>query len=205
MWLGLCPRRCRMEVTNRHGKGVGRVERPGSRLQPEQQRDHLLHLVLLSSPVADDRALHLGRRVFDNVAAGFNRGEHRDAARVSQLQRTAGVLRVKQVLDGDAVRTTGRELNGQFPVNVSEAAREGVAQRNDRAAGDEAMASSVGLHATVAGALGAGVDAKDSHASASISFSSMSKLAHTCCTSSWSSTASYSFSICFASLPVSLT
>src|SRR3954466_2943029 len=195
-----------MEVTNRHGKSVGRVERPGSRLQSEQQRDHLLHLVLLSSPVADDRALHLGRRVFDNVAAGFNRGKHRDTARVSQLQRTAGVLRVKQVLDGDAVRTTGRELNGQFPVDVREAAREGIArQRDDRATGDEAMAPAVGLHATVAGALGAGVDAKDSHASASISFSSMSKLAHTCCTSSWSSTASYSFSICFASLPVSLT
>jgi hypothetical protein len=47
------------------------------------------------------------------------------------------------------------------------------------------VASSVGLDAAVAGALRAGVDAKNSHASeASISFSSMSKFAHTCWTSS---------------------
>jgi hypothetical protein len=43
------------------------------------------------------------------------------------------------------------------------------------------MAPTIGLHATVTGALGAGVDAEDSHASeASISFSSMSKFAQTC-------------------------
>ena len=79
-------------------------------------------------------------------------------------------------------------------------------RRGNRAAGHEVMPASIRLHATVTGALGAGIDAEDSHASeASISFSSMSKFAQTCCTSSWSSMASISRSICCASLPTSFT
>ena len=67
------------------------------------------------------------------------------------------------------------------------------------------MAATVRLHAAVAGALGAGIDAEDSHArEASISFSSMSKLAQTCWTSSWSSSASISFSICLRVLALQL-
>ena len=50
----------------------------------------------------------------------------------------------------------------------------------DGAADDEPMARSVGLDAAVAGAIGAGVDAENLHASeASISFSSMSKFDQT--------------------------
>ena len=92
-------------------------------------------------------------------------------------------------------------------MDAGEAMRERIAGgHRDGAAGHQAMAAAVRLHATVAGALRAGVDAEDSHASeASISFSSMSKFAQTCCTSSWSSSASNSFSICCASLPCSFT
>src|SRR5207247_1733126 len=62
------------------------------------------------------------------------------------------------------------------------------------------------LDAAVTGALGAGVDAEDPHASeASISFSEMSKFDETFCTSSWSSSASISLTICWAGLPSSFT
>ena len=55
----------------------------------------------------------------------------------------------------------------------------------NRAAEHEAVAPAVAVDAAVAGAIGAGVDAEHPHASeASISFSSMSKFDHTCCTSS---------------------
>ena len=78
--------------------------------------------------------------------------------------------------------------------------------RADGAARDDPVARSVGLDAAVAGALRPGIDAKDSHASeASISFSSMSKFDQTCCTSSWSSRASISLTICCAGLPSSFT
>ena len=73
--------------------------------QAEQQLDHLLHLVLLGAAVADDRPLDLGGRVLHDLAPGLDRGEHRHAARVPELQRAAGVDGVKQVLDGDAVGT----------------------------------------------------------------------------------------------------
>ena len=76
----------------------------------------------------------------------------------------------------------------------------------DRAADDQPMAAAVALHASVAGARRAGIDPKDFHASeASISFSSMSKFDQTCCTSSWSSSASISLTICWAVLPSSFT
>ena len=100
-----------------------------------------------------------------------------------------------------------REQRDQFAVAAGEAGGTRVSgSGGDRAAGHKAMTASVRLHAAVAGALGAGIDADDSHArEASISFSSMSKLAHTCCTSSWSSRASINFSITWASLPCSFT
>ena len=63
--------------------GVGTVG------EAEQQLHHLLHLRLLGAAVADDGALDLGRRVLDDRQPGLDRREHRDAARVPQLQRAA--------------------------------------------------------------------------------------------------------------------
>src|SRR6185503_10372957 len=172
-----------------------------------------------------------------DVAPRFHGGEHRDPARVTELQRAADVGGVKDVFDGDAVRAACTEQRRQFRVDTCEPVREGVARRRgNRAAGDEMMTASIRLHASVAGALGAGIDAEDSHPStwlgvtlsgssldftrgdpelvegskghareASISFSSISKFAQTCCTSSCYSMASIRRSICCASLPVSLT
>ena len=79
------------------------------------------------------------------------------------------------------------------------------ARARDGAAQHQAVAAAVALDAAVAGALGAGIDAENSHASeASISFSSMSKFDHTCWTSSWSSSASISLTICCARLAFEL-
>ena len=85
------------------GERVGGVVRRRRLRQAEKQLHHLLHLVLLGAAVADDRALDLGRRVLDDRKPGFDRRQHRHAARVSELQRAAGVRGVKQVLDGHAV------------------------------------------------------------------------------------------------------
>ena len=58
---------------------------------------------LLGAAVADDRAFDFGRGVFHDRNARFDRGQHRDAARMSELQRTAYVHGVKQVFDRDAL------------------------------------------------------------------------------------------------------
>ena len=80
--------------------------------------------MLLGAAVADDGALHFGRRVLDHLAAGLDGGEHRDAARVPELQRAADVDGVKQVLDGDAVGPAGGEQRRQLAVDAGETLRE---------------------------------------------------------------------------------
>ena len=76
---------------------------------------------------------------------------------------------------------------------------------DNRAARDERVPRAVGVDATVAGADRAGIDPEHPHASeASISFSSTSKFDQTFFVSSYSSSASISFSICWACLPSSL-
>src|SRR5262245_37769214 len=196
-----------MQMTDRHRQRIRRVVRRRRLREAKQQLDHLLHLTLLGSAVTDDSTLHLGGRVLHDRAVGLDGCQQRDTARVSELERAARVHGMKHTLDCDAVGPRLREQIGQFPMDSRQTGWERIAcGGRDGAAGHEAMAASVRLHAAVAGALGAGVDADNSHArEASISFSSMSKFAHTCCTSSWSSKASINFSITWASLPCSLT
>ena len=193
-------------MTDRDRERVGRIVRRGHGRQTQQQLDHLLHLRLVGAAVADDGAFDRRRRVLDHLAAGLDRRQHRHAASVTELERAARVHRVEQVLDGHAVGLRGAQQRRELTVDAGEPLRKPVGgRRRDGAARHEPVAPTVALDATVAGALGAGVDAEDSHASeASISFSSMSKFAHTRCTSSWSSSISISFSIVRASLPSSL-
>src|SRR5262249_17964315 len=137
-------------------------------------------------------------RVLEHLYAQFDGGEHRDAARVAELERAARVDGVKQILNGDSVRTAFAEQCREPRVNdkkfLGKCSRR---RRLDGAAGNQRVARSVGLDAAVTGALGPGIDAEDDHASeASISFSEMSKFDEMFCTSSWSSRASISFTIC---------
>src|SRR5262245_16324042 len=126
---------------------------------------------------------------------------------MSKLQCAADVDGVKQVLDRHTIGPALRDERGEFPVNVQEfVGKRCACGRRDRTAHDDAVARPRGFDATITGALRTGVDAKRPHASeASISFSEMSKFDDTFCTSSWSSRASISFTICCAALPSSLT
>ena len=175
-----------MHVTNRHRERIGGVVRRWRGGKTEVQLHHLPHLVLLGASVTDDRALDFGRRVLDHLTTGFNRGKHRHATRVTELQCAADVRRVKEIFDGDAVRVKRRKEQGELGVNPGKALRKRVGLvRGNCAAGDQVMPASIRLHAAVTGAFGARIDAEDSHArEASISFSSMSKFAQTCWTSS---------------------
>src|SRR6266849_10836422 len=196
-----------MHVADRDRKSVGGVVRRRYFSQTQQQLDHVLHLRLFRAAVADDGALDLGGCVFEDRHARLDGRKHRDAAGMAELQRAAHVDRVKQVLDRGTVRAALVEDDGQPAVNQEQLVGKRRERRTlDGAADDNPVARPVGLDAAVTGALTAGVDAEHSHASeASISFSEMSKFDQTCCTSSWSSSASISFSIDCATLPSSLT
>src|SRR5688572_1612591 len=171
-------------MTDGNGECVGRIMRCRRFREPEQQLDHLLHLVFLGPAIADDGALDLGGGVLDDLAPGLDGGKDRHPPCVAQLERAARVHRVKQTFDGNAVGAVCGEQRRQLAVNAGEPLRKRVACGGaDRAACNQVVAPPVGLDATVAGALGTWVDAKNSHASeASISFSSMSKFVQTCWT-----------------------
>ena len=94
-----------MQMTDRHGQRIRRVVRGRRCLETEQQSYHLADLLFLRAAVADNGALDLSRRVLDDIATGFDGGEHRDTARMTELERTADVRRVKQVFDGYTVGT----------------------------------------------------------------------------------------------------
>src|SRR5688500_18148021 len=118
--------------------------------------------MLLGTAIPDDGALHFGGCVLDDRAARFDCGENGHAARMSQLQRAACVDGVEQRFDSDAVRLARCEERGKLPMNSGEALRERITgERRDGPAGDKMMSTAVRLHATVAGALGAGIDAED--------------------------------------------
>jgi hypothetical protein len=151
-------------------------------LETEQQFHHLADLLFLGAAVADNGTLDLSRRVLDDVAAGFDGGEHRDASRVTELERTANVRSMKQTFNGDTVGTVRTQQGRELGMDSRETIGKCVARRRrDGATGQEHVPASIRLDATIAGALGAGIDAENSHArEASISFSSMSKFAQTC-------------------------
>src|SRR5262245_49047310 len=196
-----------MQMTDRYREGIRSVMRRWSFVETEQHFDHVLHLTLVGAAVSDHRAFHFRRCVFDNVAPGFDGSEHRHTTGMPQLQRAASIHTVKEVLHRDTLRPPRREELSQFAVDSCETLRKAVAcSQRDRAAGDETISTPIGLDASIARTSRAGVDPEDPHArEASISFSSMSKFAQTCCTSSCSSSASISFSMTCASLPCSLT
>ena len=196
-----------MQMADGHRQRVGGVVRRRHAVEAEEQLHHPLHLHLLGAPVADHGAFDFRRRVFDDRKPRLDGGEHGDAARMPKEQRAPNVGRMKEVLDGDALGGAVANDPGELAMDGCQPIREApLGAGADGAAEHELMAAAVAVHAAVAGALRSRVDAQHSHASeASISFSSMSKLDHTCCASSWSSSASISLTICDASLPCSLT
>ena len=175
-----------MQVANRHCQRISGIVRRWHLVKTQQQLHHLPDLRLLGAPIADDRALDLGRGVLDNRDTGLGGGQHGHAARVTQLEGTARVHGVKNVLDRHAVGTLRGNQGGELPVNDRQLLGKGGSHPGvDRSTHHQLVAPAVAVHAAVARAPRAGVDTKHSHASeASISFSSMSKLDHTCLTSS---------------------
>src|SRR3984957_18816211 len=163
--------------------------------------------MFLGPPVANHRPLDLRGAVLDHRHTRFDRCQDRHAPRVSKPERALDVGGKKQILDRHAVRLEPAEQYGETPVNGEQPLGEGCRRRTGNGAAlNQSMMEAVGIDATVTGALRARIDPEHLHASeASISFSEMSKFDQTCCTSSWSSSASISRSICCATLPSSLT
>jgi hypothetical protein len=95
-----------VHVTDSDGKSIRRIMRPGRLLQSKQQLDHLLDLPLVRTSVSHDGTLDFSRRVLAHFASRFDRGQDRNAPRVSELERTSRIRGVEHVLDDDQLRPT---------------------------------------------------------------------------------------------------
>ena len=145
-------------------RGVGRLRRG---LQPQQTRQHELHLLLRRRARADDRLLDLGRRKLVDLETGAAPGEQHDAARVSEHDGRSHVLRVEHVFHAQRVRLVPLDQLDDAFVDVAQPARELVARvRSDDTTfdkGDGTHVGAVSLHDTVAGVRRARIDPEDDH------------------------------------------
>ncbi len=107
-----------MHMTDRDGQRIRGIVRRRRLGETKQQLDHLLHLTLIRATVADHRALHFRGGVLNDRAAGLDRREQRDAARVPKLERAASVDGVKDALDGDAVGPRLRKQRHELAMNT---------------------------------------------------------------------------------------
>ena len=191
-------------------QGVGGVAGLAGPGHLQDAGDHEGHLLLVGPPEAGDLLLHRGRGELVDRQAGLGAGQEDDAADVAENEGGAGVGGVEDVLDGEEVGAETPDHRGDTGVDVAEALGQGgSAGRGDGALLHQAVASAVGVDGPVAGADGAGIDAEDEHPFGGLAGrrrlqvlgSEMSEFSQTFWTSSWSSRASSSLSICWALEP----
>src|SRR5262245_47942288 len=173
---------------------VGGVERAPRALAGEQREDHGPDLVLLGLAVPHEGLLHEARLVLEDRYGRAGGGGQQDAARVGELQGRGDVLRREDGLDrdgggGDAGEQFGRGSEQEIEL-LGERQTRG---RTPHAATLEPEMAALEGDDSETGRDGSGIEAEDDHGAAGAS--SKSKLAQTCCTSSWSSSASISLTI----------
>ena len=149
----------RMRDGDRQRVGGVRALRIGLR---QQHAEHHPDLVLVGMARADHGLLHLVGRVFGDGNSGHRRRQHRDAARLAELQRRHAVLVDEGLLDRGLARIELAEhprkpcMDRHEPLGQRQ-----VLARLDRAAGDEDQPVAVDVDHAPAGAAEAGVDAED--------------------------------------------
>ena len=74
-----------MQMTDGDGQGVGGIHGLGRFVEGEQSGDHVLHLLLLGSSIADYGRLDGKRRVFGDLQSCGGSGEHGHTADLSRL------------------------------------------------------------------------------------------------------------------------
>ena len=125
---------------------------------------HHLDLVLVAMSRAGHGFFHQVRRIFGNAQARLRGNQKRDAARLAQLQRRAGVAVDEGVLHGGFLRGVLRHHQRQPVMQLAQPQRQlrlGVGL--DRAGGDEHQLVARALDDAPARVAQARVDADDSH------------------------------------------
>ena len=110
-----------MHMANRHRQRVSRIMGRRQLGKSEQQPDHVLNLLLVGTPIANDGALDFRWSVLDDRAACLDRREHGDAACMSQLDGRTDVGGVEECFDGHAVGRATLQSRREFSMNAPQA------------------------------------------------------------------------------------
>jgi N-acetylmuramoyl-L-alanine amidase len=157
-----------VDVANGDGEGVGGVGGFGGFVEIEQAAHHELDLLLGGEAVADDGAFDGERGVLGDGEAAVGGGEHSDAADLAELEGAFGIGGEEDLLDGDDLGLPEVQEGSEFDVDLGEADGGWVLLAELDGAGAEVQETRVAggvvdLDYTVAGELGAAVDAEDAH------------------------------------------
>ena len=141
-------------MRERERERIGRVERLGRRVEPEQRGDHPRDLRLVGAAVADERFLRDRGSELDDLAAARRSAREHDAAALADPQRGLHVARGEGHLDDDRRRAHESDQavelgaapgeargHAELAVGAQRAGREqpGPARgRDDRAVADDA-------------------------------------------------------------------
>lgn len=157
-----------VDVADRDGESVGGISGFGCDFELEEARDHKLYLLLGGKAVADDSTLDAEGSVLGDGQAAVGSSEHGDAAHLAEFERALGVGREEDLFNGHDVRLPLLEKGGQLRVHLCETHGRVVLPgelNGTRAEIAQAWAAGRvgGFDHSVAGVLGAAVDAEDAH------------------------------------------
>ena len=152
-----------MRMTNGNRQRVGGILALRVRLG-QQHADHHADLHLVGVAGADHRFLHLVGRIFRNDKASARRYQHRDAARLPELERRSGVTIDEGILDRGFVRRILLDHRDQPVMNGHQPRAEiGPLARFHRAAGDVNEPVAVALDQAPTGTAEARIDAENAN------------------------------------------
>src|SRR5687767_11500528 len=93
-----------MEMTDRRGQRIRRIMRRRNSPKLQQQPDHLLHLMLLSVPIPDDRLLDQPRRILKDLEPRSFRYQQDHAAHLPEFHTDLNVRREKRIFKHTRIR-----------------------------------------------------------------------------------------------------
>jgi len=152
-------------VAERDSDRVGRVGAEFA-LQLEQCLDHQLNLFLLRPARADDRQLHLARRVLVDLRVAREHGAQRGTAGLAELECAVGIAVHEHPLDRDLPRGVLAHQRGHSLKDLAQPGWKLRAARPDGAARDVASIAFHPVDDAEASRLRAGIEPKDAHGAA---------------------------------------
>ena len=149
-----------MRVTDRRRERIGRVgcRKTGQR---QQSPHHFLHLRLARPARADDRLLHLSRRVFAHREAREHGGRDGRAACLAEEECRIGIDVHEHLFHRDLGGALARDDVRQVAHDHAESNRKAAAGRADAAAADVDEAVAADVENAEARDAKSGIDAED--------------------------------------------